>query len=298
MASVHDDLNPLKLGESELDIVSKYSEIVPDTVIGDDFSSFPPTAATVSSSLLLGITGLPEAKFDGAIESALAYGQCYLEEKGTNRMSCFIDKALVNVGTELAAMVPGRVSTEVRTLAKLYNEVEVPQDRVLFRIPATWQGIEAARQLEDDGIQTHVVGVYSFAQAAAAAQAGVAVIQISLGRIRDWARTNSGDEEIDAAKAEGKDPGIELVTRVHKHITKLGHKTKVMASALRSKDDIFSLLGLDYLIVPMQKWDEAAFKAQVGQCATQLLDGELEATNAQHLRVEEHFSKIWPPPNV
>ncbi|GKV38085.1 hypothetical protein SLEP1_g46033 [Rubroshorea leprosula] len=75
---------------------------------------------------------------------------------------------------------------QVHDLLKLYNEINVPPERLLFKIPSTWQAIEASRLLESEGIQTHLTFVYSFAQAAAAAQAGTSVIQIFVGRIRDW----------------------------------------------------------------------------------------------------------------
>eukprot|EP00270_Netrium_digitus_P007698 TRINITY_DN225_c0_g1_i2.p1 TRINITY_DN225_c0_g1~~TRINITY_DN225_c0_g1_i2.p1 ORF type:complete len:418 (-),score=76.73 TRINITY_DN225_c0_g1_i2:295-1548(-) len=335
-----------KVEETQLEVVKKYTEIVPDTVIGDDFERFAPTAATVTSSLLLGISSLPDAKYDGAIESALAYGKCMLDQNKNSRLSCFLDKALVNVGAELTRVVTGRVSTEidprlahdtnaiidkVRLLIKLYSEVEVPQDRLLFKIPATWEGIEAARQLEDDGIQTHITGVNSFAQAAACAQAQASVIQVAVGRVRDWARTHSGDNDIDAAVKADRDPGVELVRRAHAHINKLGHRTKIMASNIRSKNDVLALLGVDYVIVPLKvlealressadeesliptilanqtdtatytsddKWDKQRFEQQLGLCAEQLLAAELESAVVQTLRVEEYFSKIWPPPNV
>ncbi|XP_042010404.1 transaldolase-like isoform X2 [Salvia splendens] len=131
-------------------------------------------------------------------------------------MSCFFDKALVNVGGDLAKLVPGRVSTEVdarlaydthgiirkvHDLLKLYNEIGVSPERLLFKIPSTWQGIEASRLLELEGIQTHMTFVYSFVQA------GASVIQIFVGRLRDWARNHTGDLEIEAALKRGEDPG-------------------------------------------------------------------------------------------
>ncbi|THG05336.1 hypothetical protein TEA_003009 [Camellia sinensis var. sinensis] len=212
---------------TELDSVSRYSEIVPDTVIFDDFERFPPTAATVSSSLLLGICSLPDTMFRSAVDTALADSECYGPAGPDVRMSCFVNKALVNVGGELAKLVPGRVSTEVdarlaydthgivrkvHDLLKLYHGIDVPPERLLFKIPSTWQGIEASRVLESEGIQTHLTFVYSFGQAAAAAQAGASVIQIFVGRIRDWARNHSGDPEIEAALRRGEDPGLALVS--------------------------------------------------------------------------------------
>ncbi|KAL5064350.1 hypothetical protein RYX36_026087 [Vicia faba] len=336
---------------TELDAVSNFSEIVPDTVIFDDFQKFPPTAATVSSSLILGICGLPDTIFRNAVEMALADSECYGLEIPNARLSCFATKALVNVGSDMAKLVPGRVSTEVdarlaydtqgiikkvHDLLKLYNDSNVPHERLLFKIPSTWQGIEAARLLESEGIQTHLTFVYSFAQAAAAAQAGASVIQIFVGRVRDWARTHSDDEEIEAAKLRGEDPGLALVTKAYNYIHKYGHKSKLMAAAVRNKQDLFSLLGVDYIIAPLKvlqslkesvaspeekysfvrrlspqsasrytfsdeeliKWDQMSLANAMGPAAVQLLTSGLDGYTDQAKRVEDLFGKIWPPPNV
>lgn len=336
---------------TELDAVSSFSEIVPDTVIFDDFERFPPTAATVSSSLLLGILGLPDTIFKSAVDTALADSECASIDKSDVRLSCFFNKALVNVGADLAKLVPGRVSTEVDSrlaydthgivrkvhdLLRLYNDIEVPPERLLFKIPSTWQGIEAARVLESEGIQTHLTFVYSFAQAAAAAQAGASVIQIFVGRLRDRARNHSGDPEIEAALRRGEDPGLALVTKAYNYIHKYGHKSKLMAAAVRNKQDLFSLLGVDYIIAPLKvlqslkesvtapdekyafvrrltpqsaaiyeftqdelvKWDQKSLASAMGPAAVELLGAGIEGYSDQAKRVEELLGKIWPPPNV
>ncbi|GBG83607.1 hypothetical protein CBR_g37411 [Chara braunii] len=334
---------------SELDAVSAFSEIVPDTVIADDFDKFPLTAATVSSALLTGILGLPGSKYKGCLDSALVYGKCMMEEDEKKRISCFVEKALVNVGAALAKEVSGRVSTDVdarladdsraiidkvRSMLKLYGEMQIPLDRLLFRLPATWQGIEAARQLEADGIQTHVTLVYSFVQAAACADAGVSVIQLYVGRARDWARSHEGDPEIAAAIQTGQDPGVALVTRAYNYVHKKGYNTKIMAAAIRNKQDVLSLLGCDYLIVPvkvlqslkdapadldskfgferrlspsaaratqfpaMEKLDQESFLKQLGPYAEQMLKQGLESYSRASERVEESLARIWPPPNM
>ncbi|XP_042401960.1 transaldolase-like [Zingiber officinale] len=336
---------------NELDVVSSFSEIVPDTVVFDDFERFPPTAATVSSSLLLGICSLPDTKFKSAIETALAANECFGLEDSSERLSCFFDRALVNVGAELVRSVPGRVSTEVdarlaydtqdiihkvNQLLKLYNELEVSPQRLLFKIPSTWQGIEASRLLELEGIQTHLTFVYSFPQAAAAAQAGASVIQIFVGRIRDWARNHSGDREIESSSKNGEDPGLALAEKTYNYIHKYGYKSKLMAAAVRNKQDLFSLLGIDYIIAPLKileslkesvtdpeerysyvrrlapgsasvynfteeelvKWDQRSFASAIGPAAEELLAAGLEGYVNQTRRIEELFGKIWPPPNV
>ncbi|URD82672.1 Transaldolase [Musa troglodytarum] len=326
------------------------------SAVGSELSTeldavFPPTAATVSSSLLLGICSLPDTKFGSAIETALADSACYEQDDPNDRLSCFCDKALVNVGTDLARLVPGRVSTEVdarlaydalgivrkvHRLLQLYYELEVPSERLLFKIPSTWQGIEAAKLLESEGIQTHLTFVYSFPQAAAAAQAGASVIQIFVGRIRDWSRNHTGDPELDAICRKGEDPGLELVAKAYNYIHKYGHKSKLMVAAIRNKQDIFSLLGVDYMILPLKilqslkesitypdekysfvrklspssamtynfsqeelvNWDEASFSSAMGPASKELLAAVLEGYANQTKRVEELFGKIWPPPNV
>ncbi|GAB2274121.1 hypothetical protein Dimus_008892 [Dionaea muscipula] len=336
---------------TELDAVSNFSEIVPDTVIFDDFERFPPTAATVSSSLLLGISGLPDTIFKSAIDTALADSECVAVADPAVRLSCFFNKALVNVGADLAELVPGRVSTEVdarlaydtrgiirkvHDLMKLYNDVNVPSERLLFKIPSTWQGIEASRALELEGIQTHLTFIYSFAQAAAAAQAGASVIQIFVGRIRDWARNHYGDPEIEAAVRRGDDPGLALVTKSYNYIHKYGHKSRLMVAAVRNKQDLFSLLGVDYIIAPLKvlqslkesitspdekyafvrrlspqsavaydfkeeelvKWDQRSLASAMGPAAVELLAAGLDGYVNQAKRVEEFFGKVWPPPNV
>ncbi|XP_068317075.1 uncharacterized protein [Pyrus communis] len=93
---------------------------------------------------------------------------------------------------------------------------------------------------------------HCFAQAAAAAQAGASVIQIFVGRLRDWSRNHSGDPEIEAALKRGEDPGLALVTKAYNYIHKYGHKSKLMAAAVRNKQDLFSLLGVDYIIAPLK----------------------------------------------
>ncbi|KAF7137537.1 hypothetical protein RHSIM_Rhsim07G0104300 [Rhododendron simsii] len=336
---------------TEWDSVSSYSEIVPDTVIFDDFERFPPTAATVSSSLLLGICSLPDTKFKNAVDMALSDTQCYGQQGSDNKVSCFFNKALVNVGGDLTKLVPGRVSTEVdarlaydkhgivskvHDLLKLYNDINIPPERLLFKIPSTWQGIEASSLLEAEGIQTHLTFVYSFCQAAAAAQAGASVIQIFVGRLRDWARHHSGDPEIEAALKRGEDPGVALVTKAYNYIHKHGYKSKLMAAAVRNKQDIFNLLGVDYIITPLKllqslkesvtppdekysflkrlspqsaatysfsdeelvKWDQYSFASAMGPASVQLLAAGLDGYVIQAKRVEELFGKMWPPPNV
>lgn len=186
-----------------------------------------------------------------------------------------VDKALVNVGALFLENVTGRVSTEVdpkcaddaqaltargRQLVKLYEEVGVPADRIILRIPATWAGIRAASELEKEGVATHLVLIYSFAQGVAAAQAGVAVIQPNVGALADYysrhpgmIRNPKGPRQaamaVQDAYSELENPGLLLVQDLYCFVKKYCPKTLIMASGLRSKQEALRLAGCDYLVV-------------------------------------------------
>ena len=181
-----------------------------------------------------------------------------------------IDTALANVGALFAKRVSGAVSTEVdprvardadaivaraKALLALYEERGVKGDKVLIRIPATWEGIEAAKRLEAEGKKTHVILVSSFAQAAAAAQAGVSVVQPNIGALADWYRSHpnfprnpKGPREDSGFSDADYNPGIELAKRIWLYNKKYFPATKTMVSGIRSRDDALALAGVDFLV--------------------------------------------------
>lgn len=244
---------------------------MPDTLLFESPIS-KPKAATVSYGLLHGILSgeqLGLKPYENAIATALAYDKCAVLS-GDARVSCELDKALANVGAMFATQVEGRVCTEVdprlannqaamveqvHKLIGLYAEMSVPTSKLIFRIPATWEGIQAAAALEKEGIATQVFMVYSLVQGVAAAQAGVSVVQPNVGRVRDWynrhpgvIRDPKGPRE-DSGFSSRSDPGVGLVKELYAYIKKYHPKTQIMASGLRTKEDALNLSGCDYLIV-------------------------------------------------
>jgi transaldolase len=140
-----------------------------------------------------------------------------------------------------------------RNIAEHYKEMKI--DRYLLRIPGTWEGIQAVKKLEADGIHCHVTLVYSFTQAAAAAQAGASVIQANISRLKDWytkhpgfLRDPKGPRE-DSGYSSDVHPGVQLVERIYNYCAQLHPKTKVMVSGIRRKQDALLLAGVDYLVV-------------------------------------------------
>ncbi|KAJ9512011.1 hypothetical protein QJQ45_004417 [Haematococcus lacustris] len=193
-----------------------------------------------------------------------------------------VEKAMVNVGTLLADQVQGRIATEVdprlandkgeeesrgrqkrrdgmvlkaRALLSLYREAGLPRDRLLFRLPATWAGVQAARQLESANIPTQLQ-VHSLVQGAAAAQAGVSVISVNVGRTREWYARHPGairdpqGPRQDAGGLSGPDPGVALACDVYNYVKAYHQRTQVMASGLRTREDAEALAGCDFLLLP------------------------------------------------
>jgi len=255
---------------TELEALSKFSTVVPDTYLMQDLQKLEtPKAATVTSAVLSGILSSPTGfrEYEVAIQRAVGFEGC-VAEGGDEKYACVMDKALANVGALFASRVEGSVSTEVdarlayntdglvsrgQNIAEHYKEMKI--DRFLLRIPGTWEGIQAVKKLEAEGIPCHVTLVYSFTQAAAAAQAGASVIQPNIGRLKDWYTKHPGfvkdpkGPREDSGFSSDVNPGIQLVERIFNYCAKLHPKTKVMVSGIRRKQDALLLAGVDYLVV-------------------------------------------------
>ena len=171
------------------------------------------------------------------------------------------DKLAVNFGVEITKIVPGYVSTEVdarlsfdteatiakaRKIIELYKEAGIDKSRILIKIAATWEGIEAAKVLEkEDGITCNLTLIFSIAQAIACAEAKCTLISPFVGRIMDWYKKHDG---VDGYPAE-KDPGVLSVTSVYNYYKKYDYKTIVMGASFRNKEEILELAGCDRLTI-------------------------------------------------
>jgi len=172
-----------------------------------------------------------------------------------------IDKLFVLFGCEILEIVPGRVSTEVdarlsfnkeasiakaRKFIALYEEMGIPKERILIKLGSTWEGIQAAKVLEEQyGIHCNLTLLFSFAQAVACAEAGVTLISPFVGRILDWYLANTGAKSFESTK----DPGVLSVTQIYNYYKKFGHKTVVMGASFRNVGEITELAGCDLLTI-------------------------------------------------
>ncbi len=237
---------------SKLDSLRQHTLIVADTGDIDAIRTLQPVDATTNPSLLLKAAQQPDYAhlLDRALQQASGSYQ---------QIADACDHFAVAVGSEIVNLVPGRVSTEVdarlsfdrqatvdkaRKLIELYEQAGVTRDRVLIKIAATWEGIQAAAELEREGIQCNLTLLFSFAQAQACADAGVFLISPFVGRIYDWYKQREGRD------FQGmEDPGVQSVARIFRYYKQHLYATVVMGASFRNIGQIESLCGCDRLTI-------------------------------------------------
>lgn len=240
---------------SQLDQLKAHTVVVADTGDFKQLAQFAPRDATTNPSLILKAVQKPEyAPLLAEVVKAHA----------GDALDSIVDKVLVRFGLEILKVVPGRVSTEVdarlsfdtaatvaraRRIMGLYEAAGVSRDRVLIKIAATWEGIQAARMLEAEGIHCNLTLLFAFAQARACGDAGVQLISPFVGRIYDWYKKSAGAAWDEAAQAGLNDPGVQSVSRIHGYYKQHGIRTEVMGASFRNVGQILALAGCDLLTI-------------------------------------------------
>ncbi|MBG6287704.1 MULTISPECIES: transaldolase [Pseudomonas] len=234
---------------SKLEQLKQYTTVVADTGDFDAIARLKPVDATTNPSLLLKAAALPRYAEHLARATEGAQGDAGL--------AC--DRFAVAVGKDILGVIPGRISTEVdarlsfdteatlqraHRLIDLYDQQGIGRDRVLIKIASTWEGIRAAEQLEREGIQTNLTLLFSFAQAAACADAGVFLISPFVGRIYDWYKKANNRDYVGA-----EDPGVQSVSRIYRYYKANGYDTVVMGASFRNLGQIEQLAGCDRLTI-------------------------------------------------
>ncbi|HYG07348.1 MAG TPA: transaldolase [Stenotrophomonas sp.] len=268
---------------SKLAQLRELSVVVADTGDYDAIKRLKPVDCTTNPTLVKKALDLPV--YAELIERELAWGRG--QGGGEAVVNEVADRLTVGVGTMLAALVPGRVSTEVdadlahdtaATIAKahkfiaMYAERGVPREKILIKVAATWEGVEAARQLQRDGIDCNLTLIFNQTQALACAEAGVFLISPFVGRILDWYVANG-----QAPASIDEDPGVTFVRGVYAEFKKRGSQTVVMGASFRSTAQIEALAGCDRLTISpdlLEKLD-----ADHGELPRKLSPGAAEKTS-------------------
>ncbi|XP_012279897.1 transaldolase [Orussus abietinus] len=244
--------------ENSLVQLKTMTTVVADTGDFHAMEQFKPTDATTNPSLILAAAN--QKKYAHLIDKAVQYGK-KAESTLAKQSEAALDFTCVLFGQEILKIVPGRVSTEVdarlsfdkeasiekaKKLISLYEEAGISKERVLIKLASTWEGIQAAKELEEKhGIHCNLTLLFSFAQGVACAEAGVTLISPFVGRILDWHLANSGKKSFEPKE----DPGVVSVTKIYNYYKKFGYKTVVMGASFRNVGEIRALAGCDYLTI-------------------------------------------------
>jgi transaldolase len=245
-----------------LEQFKRLTTVVADTGDFESIIKYMPTDATTNPSLLLAASQLPQ--YSHLLEKAVEFAQkqIYTSDEPSLRVTMAMDQLFVLFGLEILKLVPGRVSTEVDArlsfdkqaqidkalnFIREYERQGIHKDRVLIKLSSSWEGIQAAAELEHThGIHCNLTLLFSFAQAVACAQAGVTLISPFVGRIYDWyVAKSSRTLEYDLLE----DPGVKSVTKIYNYYKKFGYKTQVMGASFRNVRQIRALAGCDLLTI-------------------------------------------------
>lgn len=271
---------------NQLEQLKQFTTIVADTGDFQSIQVFAPRDATTNPSLIL--KAVQKDEYKPLLEKTV-------RDHGGKSTAEIIDRLLVAFGLKILDIIPGRVSTEVdahlsfdtqgtmekgRALIALYEAAGIPRERVLIKIASTWEGISAAKVLEQEGIRCNMTLLFALPQAIACAEAGAQLISPFVGRIYDWYKKSTGQEYSGA-----DDPGVQSVKRIYTYYRKFGYATEVMGASFRNTSQILELAGCDLLTISpelLQKLAEA--DAPVSR---KLSAEEAQSANLQKLTLNE-----------
>ena len=240
---------------NQLEALKQFTTVVADTGDFKQLAQFKPQDATTNPSLIL--KAVQKSDYQPLLGTTVSrFRGRPLDE--------IMDRLLVRFGCEILSVVPGRVSTEVdarlsfdanasftrgERIIALYEAEGIHIDRVLIKVAATWEGIQAAARLEQRGIHTNLTLLFSFCQAVACGQAKVQLISPFVGRIYDWYKKSAGTSWDEAAMAGANDPGVNSVREIYNHYKHFGIATEVMGASFRNVGQIMALAGCDLLTI-------------------------------------------------
>jgi len=249
---------------NQLEALRQFTTVVADTGDFEAMKAHRPTDATTNPSLIL--KAVQKDAYRPLLEKTVAdHPGAPLQE--------LIDRLLVAFGREILQIVPGRVSTEVdarlsfdtqgtiiraRQIIELYRLAGISKERVLIKIASTWEGIQAAKALQAEGIACNLTLLFSLTQAVACAQAKVQLISPFVGRIYDWYKKSAGNNWDEAANAGASDPGVQSVRTIYRYYKAYGIPTEIMGASFRNVGQIRALAGCDLLTISPELLGELA----------------------------------------
>ena len=240
---------------NQLDQLKQFTTVVADSGDFKQLAQYAPRDATTNPSLILKAVQKPD--YAPLLHAAVA------AHRG-QPTDTILDQVLVRFGLEILKIVPGRVSTEVdarlsfdsaasvaraHRIIAMYEAAGIARERILIKLASTWEGIQAARILQHEGIACNMTLLFSFCQAVASAEAGATLISPFVGRIYDWHKKSAGSAWVEAANAGVNDPGVKSVAQIYTYYKKFDVDTEVMGASFRNLGQIQALAGCDLLTI-------------------------------------------------
>ena len=282
---------------SQLDSLKKFSSVVADTGDIDSIQKFNPDDCTTNPSLIF--KAVQSNKYKKLVDEVISNSKSRKFSQTEDQVNYIADQLTIAFGIELTKIVPGYVSTEVdsdlsfnteatvekaKQIINSYEQSGVPKNRILIKIAGTWEGIQAVKKLEAEGISCNCTLIFSLTQAIACAEAGAFLISPFVGRILDWFKSNT-QKDYDSSN----DPGVESVEKIFNYFKKFNYNTIVMAASFRNKDEIINLAGCDKLTISPTLLEELSqnddeIKLKLSKENSSLLDIERINVNESSFR--------------
>jgi transaldolase len=272
---------------NQLEQLKKYTKVVADTADFESIKDFKPQDATTNPSLVYAAT--QKQQYAHLIEEVLA-DRKKSGLSGHEQIEDICDHLLVQFGCDILEIVPGRVSTETdarlsfdvegsinkaRRLIQLYEECKIPRERVLIKIASTWEGLNAAEQLQKEGIRCNLTLMFSLVQAVRAAEANVQLISPFVGRIYDWYKAVNKRDYVGP-----EDPGVQSVNEIYTYYKKFDIATEVMGASFRNVGQIRELAGCDCLTISPELMKELSD-------STEPLERKLDPEKAKSVKIDK-----------
>jgi transaldolase len=277
---------------NQLEQIKKFTKVVADTADFESMKEFKPQDATTNPSLVYAAT--QKEQYSHLLAEVLK-DRRKSGLSGHEQIEDICDHLLVQFGTDILEIVPGRVSTETdarlsydiegsinkaRRLVKLYEEHKIPRERVLIKIASTWEGLSAAEQLQREGIFCNLTLMFSLPQAVRAAEAKVQLISPFVGRIYDWYKKENKRDYMGA-----EDPGVQSVNEIYTYYKKFDISTEVMGASFRNTGQILELVGCDCLTISPELMEELAKSNQPVE--PKLTPEKAKSANIEKLELDE-----------
>ena len=277
---------------NQLEQLKKFTKVVADTADFESIKQFKPQDATTNPSLVYAATQKPE--YAHLLEGVLA-DRKKSGLTGAAQIEDICDHLLVQFGSDILKVVPGRVSTETdarlsfniegsikkaRRLIELYQERNIPRERVLIKIASTWEGLSAAEHLQKEGIRCNMTLMFSMPQAVRAAEVKAQLISPFVGRIYDWYK-----KEMKRDYSGVEDPGVQSVTEIYTYYKRFDIPTEVMGASFRNTGQILELAGCDCLTISPELMEELSKSAEPVE--RKLTPEKAETANVDRLELDE-----------